>query len=111
MSKGKSVYVNVLFYGTYRHSSRPLHGQWHDASGSERLRPQGDRYRDRGALLRDRGQAVEPRGAPATEVTPAYRTLSAHVTEAEFMRTVIEMAHAYGYVVAHFRPANPRRCS
>ena len=40
-----------------------------------------------------------------TEVTPAYRTLSAHVSEADLHRTVIEMAQRLGWLVAHFRAA------
>ena len=33
------------------------------------------------------------------------RELSGHITEAELQRTVIEMAQALGWRVAHFRPA------
>lgn len=39
-----------------------------------------------------------------TRLTPGQRMLR-DVTEAEFLEQVIDLAHVYGYRVAHFRPA------
>ena len=38
-----------------------------------------------------------------SETTPAYKVIEEHMSEAELQTTVIEMAQALGYRVAHFR--------
>ena len=51
-------------------------------------------------MVRGRRTALEPL---VTEVSAEY--LTSTISEREFQTTVIEMAHAYGWLVHHTRPA------